>query len=155
MTLAEKTADHIVASSEVAVTRYDRDVRSEANASGLAIVETRLEEAFSGDLEGIGHATHLRLERVDGSGMLLCYERIEGVLNGRRGSFLLEASGEMSSDRYVHGRWEIIPASGTDDLKDIRGYAAFMAKQDPSSPSGWKASTNLTYWFDAPVSPEQ
>jgi hypothetical protein len=39
--------------------------------------------------------------------------RIDGVLHGRRGGFLLEASGEISPDHYVHGRWEIIPARGT------------------------------------------
>jgi hypothetical protein len=143
-----KTPDHVRASSDVAVTRYERDVRSEALTSGFAIVETRLEEAFTGDLVGTGYATHLRIERPDGSGRLICYERISGVLHGRRGSFLLEASGEMNADRYVHGRWEIIPTSGTDELSDIRGYAAFVAKQDSNSATGWKASTNLTYWFE-------
>jgi Protein of unknown function (DUF3224) len=73
------------------------------------------------------------------------------VLHSRRGGFLLEASGEISPDHYVHGRWEIIPALGTDELSNLRGYAAFMAKQDPSSPTGWKASTNLTYWFEEPA----
>ncbi len=148
MTNAPKSADHVNAVSDVAVTRYDRDVRSKTDASGLSIVETRLEEAFTGDLVGVGHATHLRVERQNSSGTLLCYERIEGALHGRRGSFLLEASGEMNTNHYVHGRWEIIPASGTGELSGIRGYAAFMAKPDPNSQTGWKASTYLTYWFE-------
>jgi hypothetical protein len=149
MAHAKTSADHVNAVSDVAIIRYNRDVCSRSEESELTIVQTKLEEAFSGDLEGVGHATHLRLERPNGSGVLLCYERFEGALHGRRGSFVLEAWGEMSSDHYVHGRWEIVPASGTGDLSNIRGYAAFMAKQAPGSKTGWKASTNLTYWFES------
>jgi hypothetical protein len=145
-----KSERHLTAQSQVEVTKYLREVLDEPEANGLAIVETRLEEKFTGDLVGNGRAAHLRLERPDGSGNLICYERITGTLGGRRGSFLLEASGAMQASHYVHGRWEIVAGSGTGELEGIRGYAAFMARRDEASKSGWAAETALTYWFQAP-----
>jgi hypothetical protein len=144
---AEKSRNHVTTRSEVAVTKYTREVLDPANASGIAIVETRLEEAFTGGLVGAGQATHLRLERPDGTGMLTCLERITGVLDGRSGSFLLEASGFTDASHFVHGRWEVIEGSGTDELADLRGYAAFVARPDKRSSTGWSAETALTYWF--------
>ena len=146
--LQRKSPNHVTVQSKVEVTAYERAVIDGPDANGVSMVETRLEEHFAGGLEANGTAKHLRLERPDGSGTLICYECISGVMDDRRGSFLLEASGFMTPDGYVHGRWEIIPGSGTEDWQDIRGYAAFMAERDERSKSGWSAETTLTYWFD-------
>ncbi|MCA0046230.1 DUF3224 domain-containing protein [Mesorhizobium sp. B283B1A] len=146
--LQAKTSDHKTIQSDVEVIKYDRNVIDQTSSSELAIVETLLEEKFSGGLEAVGTAKHVRLERRDGSGTLICYERIDGAVDDRRGSFLLEASGRMDANGYVHGRWEIIAHSGTGDLEGIQGYAAFMAKRDGRSRSGWSAQTTLTYWFE-------
>src|SRR4051794_39264090 len=116
-----KPRHQVTVHSSVDVTRYERDVHDPVDESGFAIVETRLHESFSGGFVGTGIATHLRLERADGSGSLICYERVRGELDGRRGAFLLAASAEMSADHYVHGRWEIVRDSGTEELAGIRG----------------------------------
>jgi hypothetical protein len=47
----------------------------------------------------------------------------------------------------VHGRWEVVEGSATDELSNLRGYATFVAKPDKSTKSGWSAQTTLTYWF--------
>lgn len=134
--------------SKVEVEKYDRSVLSEADASGVAIVETRLVEKFVGGIVGEGRATHLRLERSDGTGTLICYERIAGTIGGLRGSFLLKADGAMEPGPVVRGRWEIVSGSGTAELERLNGYAEFSAERDESSPTGWRASTSLTYWLD-------
>jgi hypothetical protein len=144
----QKSPDHITTRSEVAVTKYLREVLEPADANGIAVVETRLQEKFTGGLVGTGSATHLRLERSDGTGTLTCLERITGSLDGRSGSFLLEASGFTDHAHFVHGRWEVIAGSGTDDLANLRGFAAFVAKPDKQSKTGWSAETSLTYWFE-------
>jgi hypothetical protein len=74
--------------------------------------------------------------------------RITGSLDGRRGSFLLWASGFTDRHRYVQGRWEVIEHSGVGDLSGLRGYAAFAAMPDRTSKTGWSADTSFTYWFD-------
>lgn len=135
--------------AQVVVSRYDREVLDPDPHAAMRMIETRLEERFSGGLTAVGVATHLRIERQDGSETLICYERITGELGGRRGSFLLQASGYADRRRQVHGRWEIIAGSGTDELADVRGYAAFSAAPDPKSGAGWSATTALTYWFEA------
>jgi Protein of unknown function (DUF3224) len=110
-------------------------------------VETRLEEHFTGGLVGTG-GDHLRIERNDGTGMLTCFERVTGSVDGRPGSFMQQASGFTDRHHYVHGRWEGIEDSGTGDLLGLRGYAAFAAMPDKGSKTGWSADTSLTYWFD-------
>jgi hypothetical protein len=79
---------------------------------------------------------------------LICFERFTGSLDGRSGSFLLQASGFTDASHFVHGQWEIVPASGTQELERLRGYAAFGAWTDEKSKSGWSAETALTYWFE-------
>jgi alkylhydroperoxidase/carboxymuconolactone decarboxylase family protein YurZ len=133
--------------SKVEVEKYERSVLSEADASGLAIVETRLMEKFSGGIVGEGRATHLRLERPDGMGTLICYERIAGSIGTLKGSFLLKAEGAMEPGPVVRGRWEIVGSSGTGELEGLNGYAEFSAERDEKSPTGWRASTSLTYWL--------
>jgi hypothetical protein len=141
-------AAHVTIGAKVEVSKYLREVLDHTDDSPMTVVETRLEEHFTGGLSGIGIATHLRIERSDGTGMLTCFERITGSLDGRQGSFLLQASGFTDRRHVVHGRWEIIEGSGTGELAGIRGYAAFGAMPDKSSKTGWSADTSLTYWFD-------
>lgn len=133
--------------SNVEVEKYERSVLNKPDASGLAIVETRLIEKFAGGIIGKGEATHLRLERSDGTGTLICYERITGSVGRRQGSFLLEAKGAMEPGAIVHGHWEVVDGSGTGELEGLRGYAEFSAKRDELSPTGWRARTSLTYWL--------
>jgi hypothetical protein len=143
-----KTPAHVTTQAKVEVAKYLREVLDHIADSPMTVVETRLEEHFTGGLVGIGTATHLRIERSDGTGMLTCFERITGSLDGRQGSFLLQASGFTDHHHYVHGRWEIIEGSATGELSGLRGYAAFAAMPDKGSKTGWSADTALTYWFD-------
>jgi len=142
-----KDANHATTQSDVVVTKYVREEVSPADSSGLAIVETRLEEQFTGGLAGTGWATHLRLLRADGTQTLMCIERILGKLDGRAGSFVLEATGFSDASGFVHGRWEVVEGSATDELSNLRGYATFVAKPDKNAKTGWSAQTTLTYWF--------
>ena len=82
-----KSSAHVTTHANVEVTKYLREVLDQAGDSAMTVAETGLEEHFSGGLVGTGIATHLRIERDDGTGMLLCFERITGSLDGRRGSF--------------------------------------------------------------------
>ena len=58
------------------------------------------------------------------------------------------ASGHTDDANVVHGRWEVVSGSGTGELKGLRGFAAFYAKQSPGSENGWAAKDVLTYWFE-------
>ena len=144
-----RSPDHSTVASNVEVTKYQREELNPADESGMTVVETRLEEQFTGGMIGQGIATHLRIERADGTGNLICYERFTGTVDGADGSFLLQASGFTDRHQYVHGQWEIVEGSGTGALSGIRGYAAFAASRAAGTRTGWKAETSLTYWFEA------
>jgi hypothetical protein len=140
--------EHVTSESDVAVLSYQQDVISAADASGIALIETTLGERFTGGLAGDGVAKHLRVVHPDGTGTFTCVERFDGSLEGRAGSFALTASGFTDDANVVHGRWEVVPGSGTGELSGLRGFAAFYAKQVPESPTGWAARDVLTYWFE-------
>lgn len=138
---------HTTTKSSVEVLKYDRADLSRKNDSDIVIVETRLEERFSGGMSGMGHATHLRLEYPNGTGRLICYERFEGKVGELSGSFVLQGAGYTDLRHVVHGTWEVIEGSGTGELKNLRGSAVFSAHPKENDMSGWEAETALTYWL--------
>ena len=146
--LNRSTRDHNTSDSDEAVLDYQLDVISPPDDSGITLVETTLQERFSGGLNGDAVAKHLRVMRRDGTGTFTCVERFVGSLDGRFGSFALTAEGYTDQADVVHGRWQIVPGSGTGELKGVRGFAAFYAKQVPVSQTGWAAKDVLTYWFE-------
>jgi uncharacterized protein DUF3224 len=146
--LGRQERDHVTGESDVAVLSYDQSTVSPPDGSGISLVETTLQERFSGSLNGDAIAKHLRLVNRDGTGTFTCIERFTGSLDGRSGSFTLTAEGFTDDASIVHGRWQIVPGSGTGELTGLRGFAAFCARQVPDSQSGWAARDVLTYWFE-------
>jgi hypothetical protein len=148
MNARHPTGESFISASTVEVLSYGQATISEADESGIALVETDLTERFTGDLTGAGVARHLRVRRADGTDTFTCVERFTGTLDGRAGSFALTAEGYTDTGDVVHGRWEVVPGSGTGELRGLRGYAAFAAGHDGRTASGWGARDYLTYWFD-------
>lgn len=146
--LSRPAREHALSESDVAVVSYDQATISPPDDSGIALVQTTLQERFSGGLNGDAIAQHLRLVRQDGTASFTCIERFAGSLDGRPGSFALTAEGFTDEAGVVHGRWQVVPGSGTDELKGLRGYAAFYARQAPDTHTGWAARDVLTYWFE-------
>jgi len=147
-TEVDRRREHVTSESDVAVLSYDQDIISPADDSGILLVETTLQERFSGGLTGDAIAKHLRVMHKDGTGTFTCVERFAGSLDGRHGSFVLTAEGFTDNAHVVHGRWEVVPGSGTAALTGLRGFAAFHATQAPDSRIGWVARDVLNYWFE-------
>ena len=80
-----------------------------------------LDKSYSGDLEasGIGQMLAFRTA-VEGSAGYVAIERVTGTLNGRSGSFVLQHGGIMDRGKPSL-TVQIVPDSGTDALKDLRG----------------------------------
>src|SRR5262249_40375362 len=90
--------------SSISVIRYEKfDISS--HDDGSTLVSTVLTERFSGAIEGIGVADHIRLLHPDGTGISTGIERIEGTVDGRAGSFILTAHGRNLSAAKVNGTW--------------------------------------------------
>ena len=140
--------DHVTSQSDVAILDYQLEIISPADESGISLVETTLKERFSGGLNGDAIAKHLRVVKPDGSDTFTCVERFVGQLDGRSGSFTLTAEGYTDEASVVHGRWQVVPGSGTGELTGLRGFAAFFAKQTSGEQTGWAARDVLNYWFE-------
>jgi len=125
------------ASGTFEVTSMNEDPYHEAEG------EPRLTRAngtqrFTGDVDGTGSVEWLFSYGPDGGARFLGIQRIEGILDGRRGSFVIEAAGNFDGSASK-GSWTVIPGTGTGGLVGIIGAGDFEASSGP------KASYHLDY----------
>jgi hypothetical protein len=106
-----------------------------------ALMEIRLSETFSGDIDGKSPVRALQVLRDDKSGSLVSMQRFRGKLGGRQGTFVLQGS-EIVENCKIEATWFIVPGSGTGDLSGLRGESGFEGDFGKGS-DGW-----LDYWFE-------
>lgn len=79
------------------------------------------DKEFHGDLEGTSKGHMLAADTAtEGSGAYVALELVTGVLNGKRGSFILQHKGTMKKGAPTM-HVSVIPDSGTDQLAGIDG----------------------------------
>jgi hypothetical protein len=100
-------------------TRYDEP------AEGLPLARATVRKRFSGPLEGTSVAELL----TAGESGYLASERVDGALDGRRGTFVLQHGG-IGDETEQHAFGHIVPGSGTGDLRGLRGEAVFAHDSD-------------------------
>ncbi len=106
-----------------------------------ALVEIRLSETFTGDIDGESPVRALQVLRNDRSACLVSVQRFHGKLGGRQGTFVLQGS-ETVENGKIKATWFVIPGSGTSDLSGLRGAGGFEGDFGKGS-DGW-----LDYWFE-------
>lgn len=80
-----------------------------------------LDKVFHGDLEGTSHGEMLTGSTpVKGSAVYVAVERVEGTLQGRKGTFLLHHTGIMTRGAPSLSI-TVVPDSGTGQLAGISG----------------------------------
>jgi hypothetical protein len=109
---------------------------------GLRLTHASGTQTFSGDIEGDGAVQWLMLYRPDMSAHLVGLQRITGSVDGRRGSFVLAATGdhEAGSSRI---QWTVVDRSGTGGLAGITGTGSMEA------PGGPEGTYQLRYTFES------
>lgn len=91
---------------------------------GATIGHSRFEKRFRGPLEATSVVHMLALMTpVPGSGAYVAIERIEGTLDGRRGSFFAQHNGIMDRGRPSLDL-TVIPDSGSGELTGLHGRIA-------------------------------
>jgi hypothetical protein len=103
---------------------------------GRRLTRASVTQRFEGDIAGEGAAQWLMAYEPEGTARFVGLQLVDGVLAGRRGTFVLETAGEF--DGGV-ARWEasVVPGTSTGDLADLAGAGRFEA------PLGSKASYEL------------
>jgi Protein of unknown function (DUF3224) len=109
--------------------------------AGPALMEIRLIETFTGDLDGEGTVRSLQALRDDRSASFVSIERFRGKLGGRQGTFVLQGPGIVENGK-VKATWFVVPGSGTDDLSGLRGEGGFEGDL------GKGFDGTLDYWFE-------
>lgn len=101
------------------------------NGSELGVMD--LDKTFFGDLEASSRGYMLAAQTaVTGSAGYVAIERVSGVLNGRKGSFVLQHTGIM--DKGAPSLTiTVVPDSGTDQLEGIKGSMAIIVEDGAHS----------------------
>src|SRR5262245_21057735 len=76
------------------------------------LLEIRLSETFSGDIEGESPVRALQVLRDDRSASLVSVQRFRGKLGGRQGTFVLQGS-EIVENGKIKAIWSVVRGSGT------------------------------------------
>jgi hypothetical protein len=110
-------------------------------AEGAALVRIRVEEDFSGGIEGTGVAEFLQVQVSEDAASFVGIERVSASIAGRTGTFVLQDQGTLTGTR-VTGRWSVVQGAGTGELAGLRGDGGFTAEL------GHSADMTLDYWFE-------
>jgi hypothetical protein len=106
-----------------------------------ALMEIRISETFTGDIDGESTVRALQVLRDDRSASMVSVQRFTGKLGGRQGTFVLQGS-ELVENGKIKATWFVVPGSGTGDLSGLRGEGGFEGG------FGQGSDGTLDYWFD-------
>jgi hypothetical protein len=101
-------------------------------------------QTYSGDLAGESRGDSLMYYgRPDSPVYYTGLERFTGTLDGKTGSFVLQAKGTFT-DGLAETAWFVVPGSGTEELAGLRGEGGYRAAHGESA-----MTANLDYHFEA------
>jgi hypothetical protein len=109
--------------------------------ASAALVEIRLEETFTGDINGESQVRALQVRRDDHSASMVSMQRFLGKLGGRQGTFVLQGA-ETVDNGKIKATWFVVPGSGTGGLSGLRGEGGFEGD------FGKGSEGTLDYWFE-------
>ena len=136
-----RAESHVRTTARAKITVQSSEARPYDQTTGPALVEVRLTETFSGDLEGESAVRALQVVRDDQSACLVSMQRFRGKLGGRQGTFVLQGS-EVVENGKIRATWSVVPGSGTGDLSGLRGEGGFEGE------FGKGSDGTLDYWFE-------
>lgn len=123
--MEQTTQIELTASFEI--TGWD-ETPFEPREGGAAMASATVRKQFSGRLEATSVAQLLTAGGEDGRGYVAS-ERVEGTLDGRRGSFVLQHGG-VGDATEQHAFGHVVPGTGTGELAGLRGSAAYAHDED-------------------------
>ena len=112
------------ARAEAKITVQSSEAEPYDQTSSPALMEVRLSETFTGDIDGESPVRALQVLRDDHSACLVSMQRFRGKLGSRQGTFVLKGS-EIVENGNIKTTWFVVPGSGTGDLSGLRGEGGF------------------------------
>ncbi|MEV4675741.1 MULTISPECIES: DUF3224 domain-containing protein [Actinomadura] len=99
---------------------------------GGKLTRVHVGKHFHGDLVGTSTTELITVETPAGPAAYVGIERVQGILHGREGTFVLQhsAGSEDGTSDTQWLRWLIVPTSGTGELAGIRGLGQITVTAD-------------------------
>lgn len=94
--------------------------------NGRKLTRATVVKTYSGDLAGEGKIEYVMAYASEASAVFVGFERIDGRLAGREGTFVMKDDG-VFEEGVAASSFEIVEGSGTGDLDGIRGRASVDA----------------------------
>jgi hypothetical protein len=129
------------ARAEARITVQSSEARPYDQTASPALMEMRLYETFTGDIEGDSTVRALQVLRDDRSAHLVSMQRFRGKLGGRQGTFVLQGS-EIVENGKIKATWFVVPGSETGDLSGLRGEGGFEGDFGKGSNGRWIIGSN-------------
>jgi hypothetical protein len=115
-------------------------------SDGVTMIHASPIELFQGVIEGEGHVEYLMTSPNNGVTTYVGLMRIDGQVEGRAGTFLVQISGTFAAGVPTES-WTIIPDSGTGDLQGIQGTGGIASSDQAPAPAN-PADEVAYYTFD-------
>jgi hypothetical protein len=106
------------------------DAETYDDRDGISLGRIHIARTFRGDLEGTATAELLTAMTATGSAVYVAFDRIEGTLHGRRGSFVLHHRGIAEADGSFGNDGFVVADSATGELTGLRGTATLAVADD-------------------------
>jgi hypothetical protein len=126
-------------SGEFRIANWDEQAYAEPGPD-RKLTEARVEQEFTGDVTGSGEVRWLMCYAPDGTADFVGLQRIEGAIDGREGSVVLQTVGRFDGGE-ASASWTVLAGSGTGGLEGMTGEGGFRA------PPGDRASFTLDCTF--------
>ena len=136
-----QTEPHTRTRAKAKITVQSSEAKPYDGTASPALMEIRISETFTGDIDGESPVRALQVLRDDKSSSMISVQRFRGKLGGRQGTFVLQGQ-EIVENGKIKATWFVVPGSGTGDLSGLRGEGGFEGDFGKGS-DGW-----LDYWFE-------
>ena len=136
-----RTASRKRVQAEAKITVQASEAAPYDQTTSPTLMEIRLTETFTGDIDGESKVRALQVRRDDRSASMVSMQRFRGRLGGRQGTFVLQGS-EIVENGQIKATWFVVPGSGTGDLSGLRGDGGFAGS------FGKGSDGTLDYWFE-------
>lgn len=94
---------------------------------GPMLMRGSVRNHYTGRLEAVGTLETLVTVHPDGRSPMIGLERVDGTLDGRRGTFVVRLDGVVENGTAT-ATLTVVPGSGTGELAGISGSATYVCR---------------------------
>ncbi|MEU6825908.1 DUF3224 domain-containing protein [Streptomyces atriruber] len=113
---------------------WDEKPVAGAHDAGARIAHAAVTNDYTGAIEAAGTSCEYTIAYTNETvGAFVGYEFIDGTLDGRKGSFVMEQRGSFGADGVIECSFSVLPGSGTGELAGLTGTGTFTARGGQST----------------------